>query len=341
MAGEGGGPPDRAPVSEARFHAWLRRSLPGRAGLLPMGDDVAALRIGNRTVLLTTDALSEGTHFRRASPPAAIGAAAIGASLSDIAAKGGRPVAALLDLLVPPATPERWLREVVRGAERCARRHGFHVAGGDTKPSAGRSVVGTVIGTAGPGRLPAHDRARPGDRILVTGWVGAGGVRARPVLEGRRPTGPELRELLSIRPRLAEGQALAPLVRAMVDTSDGLAAALHRIADASGVAIELEEGRLPLSPALRAIPRTEARLRRAFFGGDYELVATVPAPRAPRAVRAVESVGGRATLVGRLALGRGAWITGPHGRRPLPVAGWDPFAREWTARGSLVGGGPR
>jgi thiamine-monophosphate kinase len=105
-------PRARPTFSERGFHAWLARTLgPTPLNVLPMGDDTSATPIGGgRVALLTTDALSEGTHFLSASPPRAIGRAAAGASLSDIAAKGGRPVALLLDLLLPPAAPERWAR---------------------------------------------------------------------------------------------------------------------------------------------------------------------------------------------------------------------------------------
>ena len=132
---------------EEAFHGWLEHALRrGGGGLLPMGDDVAALKWGGVTALLTTDALSEGTHFLARSPPQWVGRATVAASFSDIASKGGTPAAVLIDLLLPPATPARWARAVVVGAERYASAHGCHVVGGDTKASSGRSVVGTVVG---------------------------------------------------------------------------------------------------------------------------------------------------------------------------------------------------
>jgi len=290
-----------------------------------MGDDVAALPFGGATLLLTTDALSEGTHFDPRSPARAIGAAAIGASLSDLASKGGRPIAALLDILVPPSTPIGWAREVVEGAESAARRFGFHVVGGDTKRTATRSVVGTILGTVSAGALPARDGARPGDLLVVTGTVGRGGAVGRVLLEGRRPSERELARLLEIRPRLSEGRALRPFARAMLDTSDGLADAARRLAHASRVRARIEAEALPLDRSLGRVSPPSKRLRLALFGGDYELLAAVPPTSIRRAIRAVERSGGRATVVGSITRGRSAFLREAGRWRRMPRAGWDPF----------------
>ena len=218
-----------------------------------MGDDVAALAVGGEVLLLTTDALSEGPHFLASADPRAIGRATVAASLSDIASKGGRPLAVLIDLLLPPRTPMRWAERVIEGAEETAVRYGAHVVGGDTKPSEGRTVVGTIVGVARRGYLPARDAARPGDVLLVTGTVGRGGRAALPILEGRRPNARERIALLDIRPRLSEGRALARYARAMIDTSDGLADAARRLSHASRVRVVVDAERLPIDPGLERI----------------------------------------------------------------------------------------
>src|SRR5579859_1045085 len=159
-------------LTERAFHEWIRTHLPaGRAGALPIGDDAAALAIGrNRTVLLSSDALIENVHFRRSTPPSILGEATTAVNLSDIAAKGGRPAAMLIDLLVPPGTPEGWARAVLLGAERMAARFGCHVVGGDTKPSATRTVVGVSVGWAGRESLPSRSGAHSGDVVVTTGF---------------------------------------------------------------------------------------------------------------------------------------------------------------------------
>ncbi|MCI4349461.1 MAG: thiamine-phosphate kinase [Thermoplasmata archaeon] len=311
---------------EARFHRWLERALrrTGSSGLR-MGDDVAAVRFRGTHLLLTTDALSEGTHFLSETPPERIGRAAVAASLSDLASKGGTPLAVLLDLLIPRATPERWCRSVVRGAEAFASQHGCHVLGGDTKQASERAVVGTIVGWAPAGALPARSGARPGDVLLTTGRVGAGGVAAFPILQGRRLRRIDLRRLVAIEPRLGEGRCLAPLVHAMVDTSDGLADGARSLAHASGVRIVVEFARLPFHPGLRTIRGAPRRSSLAFYGGDYELLAAIPPARAAEAIRRVRCIGGQATLIGVVERGRGAYVSDGGRRRPMPRAGWDPF----------------
>ena len=315
-----------SPVDERAFHAWLVRHLPAaRDRWLPLGDDVAAVPLGKgRVALLTTDALSEGTHFLRRSPPDAVGRAVAAASLSDIAAKGGTPSALLVDLLVAPGTPARWCEEVVGGAEAMARRFGAHVVGGDTKPGAGRSVVGTMLGFGRVGHLPARRNARVGDVVLVTGVVGEGGL-AGAALRSGRPSVRALRRLLEIHPRVDEGQRLVDVANAMTDTSDGLAEGARLIASASGLRVVLREADLPWASALRRRPATERRAI-GFYGGDYELLATVPARHVARALRSVAGTGTRLTVVGRVERGRGAVLEVDGAvRRPLEAPGWDPF----------------
>lgn len=316
-------------VRERAFHAWLRRHLPaGRAGPLPLGEDVAAFPMGRgRYALLTTDALSEGTHFRRESPPEAIGAATIGASLSDLASKGATPRVALLDLLVPRGTPQRWLEQVTRGAQRMSTRFDASIVGGDTKPSAGRTVVGTMVGLSQGRHLPGRRNARRGDVVVTTGVVGRGGVAAQ-ALGRSRASVTELRALLDIEPRVAEGRALATRVHAMTDSSDGLAEAVRLIADASNARIELREHALPWARGLAQF-HGAARRSIAFYGGDYELIATLPRRRLGITRRMVARAGGTLTEIGRVTAGRGGWLVPEDGAKPLALGppGWDPFGR--------------
>ena len=178
-----------------RPHSGRRRSTTGSSERSPSAPGTSCRwgttwprSVGRGVSSLTTDALSEGTHFEARSPPEWIGRAAVSASLSDLASKGGRPVAILLDILLPPRTPPGWAKAVVRGAERTAAAAGRHVVGGDTKSAASRSVVGTAIGAATSARISRRDGARPGDVVVVTGTVGRGGIRALARRSGRPGT---------------------------------------------------------------------------------------------------------------------------------------------------------
>ncbi len=317
-------------IRERAFHAWLASHLPaGHVGPLPLGDDAAALPAPRgRVAVLSTDALVEGTHFLPESPPRAVGAAASSVTLSDLAAKGARPAALLLAIVLPPGTPARWAAEVVRGAESMATRHGAHIVGGDTKPGPVRTVVSAGLGWGRAGHLAPRSGARPGDVLVHTGWVGRGGVAAallahRPAPRSRARA---LGEILDVRPRVAEGLALAPLAHAMLDTSDGLAEASRLLAEASRVRVIVEESALPLAPGLRKLGRSAAARRAiALYGGDYELLAALAPREVERARRAVRRSGGTLSRIGSIVRGRGAWLVHDGGPEPMPPAGWRPF----------------
>jgi thiamine-monophosphate kinase len=314
------------PVRERELHRRLARRLPaGRSGLLPLGDDAAALVPGPREVaVLSIDTLVEGTHFLPTSSPARIGAAAAGVSLSDVAAKGARPVGVLLALVLPVGTPRRWAESVVLSAERMAAGFGAHVVGGDTKPGPFRAVSSTVLGFGPRGSLAPRSAARPGDLLGTTGVVGRGGAAARRLARRTDRRAADL--MLRIEPRVREGRALGPLVHAMLDTSDGLAESARLLAEASAVSVVVDADRLPLAPELtRADLSSAERGRWTFYGGDYELLAAVPPSAWNRAASAVERAGSRFTRVGRIERGRGAWLEQGRRRRPMPESGWRPF----------------
>jgi thiamine-monophosphate kinase len=317
------------PIRERELHERLARRLPaGRSGLLPLGDDAAAIQPGpGEVAVLSTDTLVEGSHFLARSDPGDIGAAAAAVSLSDVAAKGARPVGILLAMMLPVGSPRRWAEAVVLGAERLGAKYGAHVVGGDTKPGPIRAVASTVLGFGSRKALAPRTGAKPGDLLVTTGEVGHGGLAARGLRLGVDPR--SMRALLRVRPRVAEGRVLGPLAHAMLDTSDGLAESARLLAVASRVAVVLDEDRLPYARGLvRAARSDRERQALAFFGGDYELLAAIPAPRLADATHAIERVGGRLTRIGQVERGRDAWLE-THGRRgPMPPAGWQPFGAE-------------
>ncbi|MFZ1024521.1 MAG: thiamine-phosphate kinase [Thermoplasmata archaeon] len=320
--------PPAIAIHEASFHRWLQRHLPaGRSGLLPLGDDAAAIPLGHgRALVLTTDALVEGTHFRAGSPPRLVGRAAAAVSLSDAGAKAARPIAVLLDILAPRGSREAWARSVAQGAEEMAAQFGCHLVGGDTKPSSRRAVVSTVAALGRTLALAPRTGARAGDLVVTTGTVGRGGWAAMKLAREPSPTARTLRLLLSVQPRVREGGILGPYVHGMLDTSDGLAEAAHLLAGASGVRVILEWERLPLAPQWRRPRTTQAELHRwVFFGGDYELFATLDARRLARVQRLLQRTSTPLSVVGRVERGAGAWLSEGGKTKPLAHAGWKPF----------------
>jgi thiamine-monophosphate kinase len=272
----------------ASFHRAFNRPAPGL--LKGIGDDCAVFRSGGRNWLVTTDALVEGVHFRlETNPPFRLGKKCLAVNLSDIAAMGGIPRFAFLNLGLPRPVPRGFLSPFIKGLKEEAEKFDLALAGGDTHQSPQGIAIGlTVIGEAAEN--PAYrSGAKVGDRLYVSGTLGqsAAGFRLltkfhkQPAL--LRPR--RLRELIKAHqdpePQVALGHFLVRqrLVRAMIDLSDGLATDLRHICRASGVGALLDADQIPLSPALRTAADLlkTAPLQLALTGGeDYQLLFSVP-----------------------------------------------------------------
>ncbi len=267
--------------------------------VLGIGDDAAILRLRRgEELVVTTDAAVARVHFRldHETPRTAGRRAAVG-SLSDLAAMGARPLGVLLALAVPPALPAAIALGFVRGIVHEARRAGTTLVGGNVTRAREVSLTLTALGAVPRGRALRRDAGRAGDRLFVTGVLGGKALeRAR----GRvRAVG---------LPRIAAGRRLArvPGVGACIDLSDGLAADLRHLAEASGVAARVEPARLPLPPGFAAACARARRdpLRLALAGGeDYELLFSVR-PRGPGAPELARRLGVRVSEIGRLEAGR-------------------------------------
>lgn len=298
--------PTPPPVwSELDFISHIRRQTPSKTrGLVRgIGDDAAVFEPSpDSHLLITTDLLVEDVDFRRPLfRPSSIGHKAMAASLSDIAAMGGRPRWALLSIGVPRVDWERreFVASLYEGAQQLARQHGVAVIGGDISRTPERIVVDSiVIGEAARGRAVLRSGARPGDQIFVTGSLGgaAAGLQilehaaTLPQEEARSYAG-MIFELCERQtepaPRCAWGALLGKkgLATAMIDTSDGLSSDLAHLCRESGVGALVEAARVPVNPYilnykwnpdLDAADLDAADLELALHGGeDYELLFTV------------------------------------------------------------------
>jgi thiamine-monophosphate kinase len=252
-------------LGEDALVARLTRRLPrGRRVVVGPGDDCAVLRArGTRSyTLLKTDCLVEGIHFLREHRGEKVGWKALCRAISDIAAMGGEPESAVVTVAAPPEVEVEFLERLYRGLSRAARRYGVSIVGGETSRSlSGIFVSVALTGSVKRKRLVLRSGGRVGDVLFVTGRLG----------------GSQAGWHLTFTPRLAEARWLVKQARihAMMDLSDGLAADLPRLADASRVGYDINR---------TAIPRRRGcSLEQALGEGeDYELLFTVSADEAER-----------------------------------------------------------
>jgi thiamine-monophosphate kinase len=317
--------PPRRP-GEFETIARFTRALPvaGPGVVLGPGDDAAVLRpTPGEDLVATVDAVVAGVHFDRRFSPADVGWKALAVNLSDLAAMGARPLAALVALGLPRGTASATVGGIARGLGACARTFGVAVVGGNVSRANALSLTVTVLGAVPEGRAVLRSGARPGDLVAVTGTLGDAALGLRPgaaralARRQRRPL-----------PRLAAGRALAGVVRAAIDVSDGLVQDLGHLCRASRVGARIGAHELPLSPAYRrAVARHADPWRAALAGGeDYELVVAIPPAGLAAAQVAAARAGTALTVIGRFVRGRGVRIVGPRGEALSAPAGYDHLA---------------
>lgn len=227
-----------------------------------LDDDCAVLDLGGEALVLTHDAMAEGVHFLPGQDPADVAWKLVATNLSDLAAKGAEPLGVLLGYQFGGDNAR-----FVEGLSEALEHYRTPLLGGDTISGQGPQVLGlTAIGRATYHPVPSRAGARAGDVLWVTGSLGAAMLGFEAFKAGvgdsaawRRPCA-----------LLAEGQALAPHVTAMMDLSDGLLLDAFRMARASGATLAIESAAVPIAaPEHR---RTEA----LSWGEDYQLLFTLP-----------------------------------------------------------------
>jgi thiamine-monophosphate kinase len=286
------------------------------------GDDCAILELGaeNTQTLFKTDAVVEGIHFTAETEPERIGHKALARCLSDIAAMGGSPVAALVTLGLPAEfAPER-IQGIYRGLQRVAVRHQVAIVGGETTVNPGGLLISiALLGSVPRGRALLRSGVKAGDALFVSGELGGS-------IEGHH---------LDFEPRLAEGRWLlgGGKVHAMMDLSDGLAGDLPKLLEASGgLGAVISKASLPIRHAARLRARSGDLARPAVVaaltdGEDFELLFTVAAGDAVPVLDGWkrEFPGVRLTCIGKVTPGPGVFLQGPEGLRPLVARGYEHF----------------
>ena len=303
---------------------------PGAFGLV---DDAAIIEPpAGCDLVLTADGVVGGVHFFPDDPPDAVARKALRVNLSDLAAKGARPIGFLLTLALPKEVGDAWLAPFARGLGADAELFGCPLFGGDTDRTPGPITISiAVFGAVPHGKMVRRAGARPGDRVVVTGTIGDAALglllRHDAGAAARWGLAREQRDHLAARylvpqPRSAIAAFLGSYASAAMDVSDGLAGDLAKLCRASGVGAEVGTARVPLSDAARAaVAKEPALIETVIAGGDdYEVLACVPAEKVEALRQEASGAGVAVTEIGTVIAGEGeARFLGLDGK-PLVLA---------------------
>jgi thiamine-monophosphate kinase len=309
-------------MNEFDLIARLTKSLPtNKTVVAGAGDDCAVLDFGlpEKLFLFKTDAVVEGVHFTKETPPEKIGRKALARCLSDIAAMAGTPTAALVTIGLPEKFKPEFVGKIYDGLNALAEKSGVAIAGGETTTNPGGIFISiALLGTVSRGKQILRSGAKAGDAIFVTGELG----------------GSLAEKHLEFDPRLEEARWLAEhfSVHAMIDLSDGLAGDLRHILKAGGVGAELLKSAVPVSRAAKvgsAVPARKPAFAAALTDGeDFELLFTVASGDAVKLLDAWKRKFPKLKLscIGKIVSGGGILIRDKGGSHKLNAHGYVHFA---------------
>jgi thiamine-monophosphate kinase len=305
--------------AEERLIARYFRPLATHPGAFGLADDAAILSPPpGCDLVLTTDGVIAGVHFLPHDPPGLIARKVLRMNLSDLAAKGAKPVGFLLSVALPAPIDEEWIAAFAAGLGADATHYGCPLLGGDTDHTPGPlSITVAAFGALPHGAMVRRATAKVGDIVVVTGTIGDAALgllkRKDSLLEKRWGLSDEQSDYLGARyllpePRTALAEAVLHQASAAMDVSDGLVGDLAKLCRASGVAAEIDIARVPVSDAAAAALDADPALIETILtgGDDYEILLTL----APQRLDAFRAAAHKADIeiaeIGRIVAGEGA-----------------------------------
>ena len=268
--------------------------------LISIGDDAAVVRLDeNRVQVITTDALIEGIHFNRSFMPLGhLGAKAIAVNVSDVVAMNAQPRFATVALGLPHNVSVEMVEALYEGFAKACNAYGVTLLGGDTTAARSMTISITLIGEGHPDQIALRNGAKPGDKLCVTGDLGASYAGLRMLLDQQNAMAADGADGVASRldafPYIIQ-RHLVPTARlsiirnwqanslrptAMIDISDGLASEVQHICRQSGCGARIDAAQLPIHEETRkaaAALGQDADTYALYGGEDYELLFTIPA----------------------------------------------------------------
>ena len=308
---------------EDRLIARFFEPIATHPGALGLSDDAAFIKPPpGCDLVLKTDAIVGGVHFFPEDAARSVASKAFRVNLSDLAAKGARPLGFLLTLALPKDIGDDWLEGFTQGLRGDAVLFACPLFGGDTDQTPGPITISiAMFGSVPEGTMVRRAGAGVGDRVFVSGTVGDAtlGLMLRKGKDWKL-TEPQRQHLASRyllpQPRNALAEAVRTHASAAMDISDGLVGDFAKLCRVSAVAADIQVPRIPLSDAARAVMAADpVALESSLTGGDdYEIVCTVPQAKADGFRAAAKGANVPVTEIGEIKPGEGARFLAADGR---------------------------
>lgn len=295
-----------------------------------IGDDCAAIEFDNEYLLISTDMISQKTHIPDEMTPFQIGWFIVAINLSDIAAKGGKPLGLVLSFGLPKETSETFLKELTKGADSCATAFDTYIVGGDMKEACEITICGTAFGVVKKDEFMPRKGVQPGDIIAVTGTLGKAGAGYFN-LKNKTLNKNIARALLEPVPKLKEGRLLAQqkCVTSCMDISDGLSSSLYQLQELNDVGFEINRSNIPLASELLQLKKKEKGLDvyniALHSGGDYELLLTIPPDRFEKVKDVMEKNDASLIAIGKITRNKDIVINDGDKKKLLENKGYEHF----------------
>ena len=293
-----------------------------------IGDDCAAIDIGDKYLLVTTDMMVTKWHMPKGMGPYDIGWSIVAVNLSDIAAMGGKPLGIVTAIGITRGHPIEYLEQMVDGMNDCARRFNTSIVGGDTKEHEDLVLCGTAIGEVSKGGILLRRGAKAGDLVAVTGSLGRAGAGFYSIK--RQLSLKEAEDSLKRPwPRVREGMALSAsgAVTSCMDISDGLSSSIFELSRNSGMTYEIDYTKVPkakeVDMAFHDLERQKDLVLN--FGDDYELLLTVKRDAEEQLASISQEIGCPLTVIGKVTSGEENILIDNGKREKLENLGYEHF----------------
>ena len=289
-------------------------------------EDAACIKLNSDFLVISTDMIYEQTHVPEGMSYYQIGKLIVTVNFSDLAAMAAKPLAFLLAIGCSRNMKEENFLEIIRGVKDSCQKYGARFVGGDTKEAEKLTLTGTAIGLTE--RPVFRYKARPGDKIVVTGTLGdaALGLELLKKKRNKLKDYPYIKKrTFEPEPRVKEALLLGKLASSMTDISDSLAISLYDISKESNVGFEIFSEKIPISEEALELAKIigVSPLEKALYGGgDYELLATIPKDKIDKL-----PLNEGFTIIGNVIEQRKIFLVSNGKKRILEKMGYEHFKR--------------